>query len=82
MLMSTKHSLLSTGRHNIHNIQTNLIHSSEQYYSLALFLIDQTWSFSYSYARHKLTTEKHAPALRAILMAMRIRYYGAEHIVQ
>jgi hypothetical protein len=30
----------------------------------------------------KSTTEKHAPASRAILMAMRIRRYGAECIVQ
>jgi hypothetical protein len=30
----------------------------------------------------KLTTEKHAPALQAILLAMRIRRYGAERIAQ
>jgi hypothetical protein len=30
----------------------------------------------------KLTTEKHAPPLLAILMAMRIRQYGAERIVR
>ena len=30
----------------------------------------------------KLTSEKHAPALRTISMAMRIRRYGAESIVQ
>ena len=30
----------------------------------------------------KLTTEKNAPALRAILMAVQIRWYGAEHITQ
>ena len=30
----------------------------------------------------KLTTEKHAPALRAISMAMRIRRYVAKHITQ
>ncbi len=30
----------------------------------------------------KLTSEKHAPALRTILMAMQIRRYGAESIVQ
>jgi len=28
----------------------------------------------------KLMTEKHAPALQAFLMAMRIRHYGAERI--
>jgi hypothetical protein len=30
----------------------------------------------------KSRTEKHTPALRAILMAMRIRRYGAKHITQ
>ncbi len=30
----------------------------------------------------KPTKEKHAPALRAILMAMRISWYSAEHITQ
>ena len=30
----------------------------------------------------KLTKEKHAPALRAILKAMRVRRYNAEHITQ
>ena len=30
----------------------------------------------------KLTTEKNGPASRAILMAMQIRRYGAEHIAQ
>ena len=30
----------------------------------------------------KSTKEKNGPALRAILMAMRIRRYGAEHIAQ
>ena len=30
----------------------------------------------------KLTTEKNGPASWAILMAMRIRRYGAEHIAQ
>ena len=30
----------------------------------------------------KLTTEKHAPALRAILVAMRIRRYGVKCITQ
>ena len=30
----------------------------------------------------KLMTEKHAPILRTILMAIWIRWYGAEHIAQ
>ena len=30
----------------------------------------------------KPTTEKNAPALRVISMAMRIRWYGAERIAQ
>jgi len=30
----------------------------------------------------KLTAEKNAPTLLAISMAMRIRWYGAEHIAQ
>ena len=30
----------------------------------------------------KLTTEKHAAALRAILMAMRIRWYSVKRITQ
>ena len=41
-----------------------------------------TWSFSYIYAWHKIDDRKNGPALRAILMAMRIRRYGAECIAQ
>ena len=38
--------------------------------------------FGYGYARHKIVIRKHAPALCAISMAMRIRRYGAERIAQ
>jgi hypothetical protein len=36
--------------------------------------------FSYSYARHKTDERKNGPALRAIRMAMWIRWYNAERI--
>ena len=39
-------------------------------------------SFSYGYAKHKIDDRKNAPALRAILIAMRIRRYVAERIIQ
>ena len=38
--------------------------------------------FSYGYVRHKIDDRKNGPASRAILMAMRIRQYGAERIAQ
>jgi hypothetical protein len=38
--------------------------------------------FSYSYARQKINNRKKAADLLAISMTMRIRQYGAKHIVQ
>ena len=38
--------------------------------------------FSNGYARYKINDRKNGPALQAILMAMRIRRYGAQHITQ
>ena len=41
-----------------------------------------TWSFGYRYAKHKINDRKKWTYLLAILMAMRIRRYGAERIAQ
>jgi hypothetical protein len=47
------------------------------------FKLTILWSFSYSYADDiKLMTDKNAPPLLAISMAMPIRWYGAERIAQ
>jgi hypothetical protein len=58
------------------DIVTNNI-AAQLYFKLTL-----TWSFHYIYARHKSMTEKNAPALLAISMAMQIRWYGAKRIAQ
>ena len=38
--------------------------------------------FSNGYARYKINDRKNGPALQAISMAMRIRWYGAKCIAQ